>query len=94
MKFRIIATGKEFTGSNRKSMLCQQITVDELGFQTLGSQFHWEIMKDTLTPEIEAKLAEMCEAKTILDRPFKLQQVERNNPNTGEVITKVIAATI
>ena len=94
MKFRIIATGKDFTDSNRKSMLCQQITVDELGFQTLGNQFHWEIMKDTLTPEVDAKLTEMCANKVILDRPFKLQEVQRNNPNTGEVITKVIAAAI
>lgn len=91
MKFRIIATGKDFAESNRKSMLCQQITVDELGFQTLGTQFHWEIMKDTLTPEVEAKLQDICNKKEILERPFKLQEVTRTNPNTGEVVTKVVA---
>lgn len=91
MKFRIIATGKDFADSNRKSMLCQQITVDELGFQTLGAQFNWEVMKDTLTPEIEAKLAEMCASKAILDRPFSLQSVTRTNPNDGNIVTKLIA---
>lgn len=91
MNFRIISTGKDFADSNRKSMLCQQITVDELGFQTLGSQFHWELMKDTLTPDAEAKLQECVDNKTILERPFKLQEVTRTNPNTGEVIQKLIA---
>lgn len=91
MKFRIIATGKDFAKSNRKSMLCQQITLDELGFQTLGTQFHWEIMKDTLTPEIEKKLQKVCDNKEILERQFKLQEVTRTNPNTGEIVTKVVA---
>ena len=91
MKLRIIATGKDFAESNRISMLCQQVTVDELGFQTLGAQFHWELMKDTVTPEIKAKLQELCDNKTIIDRPFKLQEAVRNNPTNGEVTTKLIA---
>ena len=91
MNFRIIAMGKEFENSNRISMLCQQITVDELGFQTLGTQFHWEIMKDTLTDVAKAELQECVDTKAILDRPFKLQEVTRSNPNTGELVTKIVA---
>ena len=91
MNFRIIAMGKEFENSNRISMLCQQITVDELGFQTLGTQFHWEIMKDTLTDTAKAKLQECVDTKAILERPFKLQEVTRSNPNTGEIVTKIVA---
>lgn len=91
MKFRIIALGKDFSESNRLSHLCQQITVDEFGFQTLGLQFHWEIMKDTYSDEAKAKLQECVDKKTILDRPFKLQEVTRTNPTSGEVITKLIA---
>jgi hypothetical protein len=91
MKFRIIALGKDFSESNRLSHLCQQITVDEFGFQTLGLQFHWEIMKDTYSDEAKAKMQECVEGKTILDRPFKLQEVTRTNPTSGEIITKLIA---
>ena len=91
MKFRIIALGKDFSESNRLSHLCQQITVDEFGFQTLGLQFHWEIMKDTYSDEAKAKMQECVDNKTILDRPFKLQEVTRTNPTSGEVITKLIA---
>ena len=91
MKFRIIALGKDFSESNRVSHLCQQITVDEFGFQTLGLQFHWEIMKDTYSDEAKAKMQECVDNKTILDRPFKLQEVTRTNPTSGEVITKLIA---
>ena len=91
MKFRIIALGKDFSESNRLSHLCQQITVDEFGFQTLGLQFHWEIMKDTYSDEAKTKMQECVDNKTILDRPFKLQEVTRTNPTSGEVITKLIA---
>ena len=91
MKFRIIALGKDFSESNRLSHLCQQITEDEFGFQTLGLQFHWEIMKDTYSDEAKTKMQECVDNKTILDRPFKLQEVTRTNPTSGEVITKLIA---
>ena len=83
--------GKEFENSSRVNMLCQQVDKDELGFQTLGAQFHWEIRKDSLTPDTEAKLKGFVEDKAILERPFKLQQVTRTNPTSGEVITKIIA---
>ena len=91
MKFRVIALGKDFAESNRISHLCQQIVEDELGFQTLGAQFHWEIMKDTYSDTARTKLEEVVTNKTILERPFKLQEVTRTNPNTGETLTKMIA---
>lgn len=91
MNFRIISLGKDFDGSNRRSMLCQQITKDDFGFETLGSQFHWEIRKDTWTPEIQEKLQAIVDAKTVVERPFKLQTAVRSNPNTGEVTEKLIA---
>lgn len=91
MKFRIIALGKDFLESNRVSHLCQQITEDEFGFQTLGMQFHWEIMKDTYSDTAKAKMQECVDNKTILERPFKLQEVTRTNPNTGETVQKLIA---
>ena len=91
MKLRIIATGKDFAESKRISMLCQQITVDELGFQTVGAQFNWEILKDTVTPEMSAKLQKLVEDRTIIERPFKLQEVTRTNPNNGEIVTKLVA---
>ena len=91
MKFRILSLGNNFENSNRRSLLCQQSTVDELGMVTLGAQFHWEISKDSLTPEIEAKLQAFVDSKGLVERPFKLQEVERNNPNTGETIKKLVA---
>lgn len=91
MKFRIIFLGKDFDKSNRRSLLCQQSTIDEFGFVTLGAQFHWEISKDSLTPEIEEKLQAIVDSRELIARPFKLQLVERSNPNTGEVITKLVA---
>ena len=91
MKFRIIALGNDFEKSNRVSHLCQQISEDELGFQTLGTQFNWEIMKDTYTDTAKAKLQECVDAKTILERPFRIQEVTRTNPNTGETVQKLIA---
>ena len=91
MKFRIIALGKDFSESNRVSHLCQQIAEDELGFQTLGTQFNWEIMKDTYTDAARTKLQEFVDSKAILERPFKIQEVTRTNPNTGETVQKLIA---
>lgn len=92
MNLRIIAMGKDFKESNRVSMLCQQVSIDDFGCQTLGSQFHWEIMKDTLTPEITGKIQEVVDSKAVIERPWKLQEVTRTNPTTGEVITKLIAS--
>ena len=91
MKFKIIALGNDFEKSNRVSHLCQQISEDELGFQTLGTQFNWEIMKDTYTDTAKAKLQEYVEAKTILERPFSIQEVTRTNPTTGDIVKKLIA---
>ena len=91
MKFRIISLGKDFADSNRRSLLCQQSTTDELGFITLGAQFHWEISKDSFTPEVEANLQKLVDARTLVERPFRLQEVQRNNPNTGEITTKLVA---
>jgi len=91
MKFRIIALGNDFNESNRRSLLCQQSTTDELGFVTLGAQFHWEIAKDSFTPEMEAKLQTIVTDRTLIERPFKLQEVQRTNPNTGEITHKLVA---
>ena len=93
MKFRILSLGKEFAESGRRSFLCQQSTIDELGMTTLGAQFHWEVSKDGFTSEIEAKLQEIVDKKTIIERPFVLQEVTRSNPNTGEIVSKLIAIT-
>ena len=91
MKFKIIALGNDFEKSNRVSHLCQQISEYELGFQTLGTQFNWEIMKDTYTDAAKAKLQEFVDSKVILERPFRLQEVTRTNPNTGDIVKKLIA---
>lgn len=92
MKFRIIALGKDFEESNRISLLCQQIDKDELGFQTLGRQFQWEILKGSLTDEVKSKLQDCRDNATILERNFTIQEVTRTNPTTGELVTKYIAA--
>ena len=91
MKLRIIALGKDFPESNRRSMLCQQSSTDEFGIITLGAQFHWEIAKDSLTPEIEAKLQAIVDSRELIERPFKLQEVTRTNPETGAITTKLVA---
>lgn len=91
MQFRIIALGKVFGESSRVSMLCQQSLKDELGFTTFGTTFNWEIDKADYTEEMEAKLQKLVDDKTILERPFVLQKVERLNVSTGEVVTKLIA---
>ena len=91
MNFRILALGKDFEGSNRRSLLCQQSSKDDFGFVTLGAQFHWEISKDGFTPELEEKLQKLVDDKTLVERPFKLQEVERTNPNTGDITTKMVA---
>ena len=91
MKLRIISLGKDFAESNRRSLLCQQSSTDEFGMVTLGAQFHWEIAKDSLTPEIEAKLQAIVDSKELIERPFKLQEVERTNPNTGDITHKLVA---
>ena len=91
MQFRIIALGKVFDESSKVSMLCQQSLKDELGFTTFGTTFNWEIDKNDYTEEMQAKLQKLVDGKTILERPFVLQKVERLNANTGEIVTKLIA---
>ena len=91
MQFRIIALGKVFDESSRVSMLCQQSSKDELGFTSFGTTFNWEIDKADYTEEMKAKLQELVDGKTILERPFVLQEVKRTNVNTGEIVTKLIA---
>jgi hypothetical protein len=91
MQFRIIALGKVFDESSRVSMLCQQSSKDELGFTSFGTTFNWEIDKADYTEEMAAKLQELVDGKTILERPFVLQEVKRTNVNTGEIVTKLVA---
>lgn len=92
LKFRIIAIGKDFTESGRRSIICQAITRDPLGFDSLGTQFNWELDKATVTDEMITKLEELCATKTVLEREFKLIEVTRANPTSGDIKTKLIAS--
>lgn len=91
MKFRILALGMDFQESGRRAILCQEVSEDELGFSFLGRQFQWEIQKDSFTNQMEQKLQELVDNKTVLIRPgYKLAEVTRTNPATGEVVKKMI----
>ena len=91
LQFRILAIGNDFEDSGRRALLCQSIVKDELGFNSLGHQFHWEINKESFTEEIQTKVQTLVEDKTLVNRPFTLATVKRTNPRTGEMITKMIA---
>ena len=91
LQFRILAIGNDFPESGRRSLLCQSVVKDELGFNTLGHQFHWEVDKKSFTKEDESKVKKFVDDKIVVNRPFKLSVVERTNPNTGVIISKMIA---
>jgi hypothetical protein len=91
LKFRIIAIGKDFPESGRRSIICQTVTQDALGFSTLGRQFNWEIDKASLDDVMLAKLDELRITKTIIEREFSIVEVTRANPETGDIKIKSIA---
>ena len=91
LKFRIIAIGKDFSESGRRCIICQVITRDPLGFDSLGTQFNQEIDKASITDEMIAKLDDMRTNKTILERELKIVEVVRTNPETGDIKIKLIA---
>ena len=72
-------------------MICQVVTRDPLGFDSLGTQFNWELDKATVTDEMLSKLDEMRTSKTVLERELKIIEVMRTNPETGDIKIKLIA---